>query len=55
MGQFYNLDTFPQGLRGGGHDISKDIVIWPFNYAEQSDYLTILIGPFWEKTGVGGA
>ena len=36
-----------------GHFISKDIIIWPFNYAEQKGYLKILIGRFLEKSSVG--
>ena len=54
MGKFYSLNSFPQGLWGRGHVISKDIVIQPFNYAEQNNYLKIFIRRFWEKSGVRG-
>ena len=37
MGKFNNLKTFPQGL--WGPVIFKCIVIRPFSYAEQNDYL----------------
>ena len=50
MGEFYNL--FLRAV--GGHFISKDIVIGHFNYAEQKNYLKILIGRFWEISNMEG-
>ena len=47
MGKFFNLKTLSKWL--GNHGISKDIVIGPFNYAEQNSNLKILIGRFWKK------
>ena len=38
---------------GGGHVISKGIVIGPFNCEEQNG--KILIGRFWERRGGEGA
>ena len=38
----------------GGHDISKRIVIRPFNYAEPNGYLKIVIGWFGKEGGIGG-
>ena len=36
MGEFCNLRPFPRGDGGGGvQDVSKNIVIWPVNYAEK--------------------
>ena len=40
---------------GGGHVLSKGIVVGPFNYVEQNGYLKILIGQFWGKSGGGGS
>ena len=56
MDNFYNLD-FCQGLwGGGGHLISNAVVIVPFNYDEQNDYLKILSNDLGkkEKRFVGG-
>ena len=54
MDKLYNLDLSLGGCGGGGasHVIFKDMVIWPFNYVEQNSNLRILIGRFWEKSGV---
>jgi hypothetical protein len=39
----------------GGDDITKGIVIRPFNYAEQNGYLKIFIGQFEKKRAWKGA
>ena len=58
MSALYNLKTFSQRLRGGVHSISKDIVIQPFNYAQQNNYLKILetefVTSFWQNGVRGG-
>jgi len=54
-GNFYKVKTFPLELWGGGHVMSKSIVIEPFNYDEQNGYLKILGGRSWEKRGGGRA
>jgi len=53
MGKLCNLQPVRRAL-WGGHIISIDIVIRPFNYAESNGCYKSLTGPPWGKRGLGG-
>ena len=52
-GQILQLKALYPGAMGA-HVTSKDIVIRPFNYAEQNSNVRILVGRFWGKGSMGG-
>jgi len=51
-GQIFRLENLPSWVVGS-NDISKNMVIRPFNYAEENSNLRILTVDFGKKSGVG--